>query len=773
MRNQKTRYTKLIVLATLMMVVVFSYAQENQKFSDKSVALDKRVEDLMKQMTLEEKIGQMCQYVAIEHIRETKKKMKGETLIEDDQAGLYPGMSIEKLKQLVRNGKIGSFLHVKDAKEANELQKLALESRLKIPILIGIDAIHGHALIEGSTVFPTQLGLSASWDNDLIYRVAKATAKEVRATGMHWTFSPNVDVARDPRWGRCGETFGEDPLMVSQMGVAFTQGYQGNFGGENILACAKHFIAGSEPLNGTNASTMDVSMHQLRETWLPPYKAQVDAGVYTFMAAHNELNGIPCHGNKMLLDEILRNEWGFEGFVVSDWMDIERLYLTHKVAASPNDAIKMSVDAGIDMHMHGPGYLEPLAEMVKNGLIEESRINESCRKILKAKFLIGLFDNPLNDEKSAKTILFNTEHQKLALEAARKSIVLLKNEGNLLPATHAKKILVTGPNANNHRILGDWTLSQPEENIVTPFEGIKKIFANSAVDYFDSGQSLLKPVDLVQQTAEKAKSYDLVVVVVGENSLRYENGEKTCGENIDRAGINLLGNQLELVQEIYKTNKNVVVVFVNGRPLAEPWIKENIRAVIEAWEPGAMGGTAIAEILAGKINPSGKLTMTIPYSAGQITYTYNHKPMHFFHPYIDQPSKPLWEFGFGLSYTNFSYENLKVENKELQQGKPLKLSVDVTNKGGMDGDEIVQLYIRDNYSSVTRPVKELEAYKRVAIKAGNSITVTFEIPYEQLGFYNSDLKYEVEPGDFTVMVGSSSSDKSLLKDGFKVIKPKL
>ncbi len=757
----------LACFSILMSISVFS--QNKADYLNKDLPQEERLENLMNQMTLEEKIGQMCQYVAIEHIRETKKKMKGTVLIEDDQAGMYKGMSIDDLKQLVIDGKVGSFLHVKDAKEANELQAIAMKSRLKIPLLIGIDAIHGHALIEGSTVYPTQLGLSNSWDNDLVYRVAKATAKEVRATGMHWTFSPNVDVARDPRWGRCGETFGEDPLMVTKMGVAFTKGYQGNFGKDNILACAKHFIAGSEPLNGTNASTMDVSMHQLRETWLPPYKAQVEAGVYTFMAAHNELNGVPCHGNKWLLTDVLRDEWGFDGFVVSDWLDIERLFLTQKVVASQKEAIQMSVDAGMDMHMHGPDFLEPLVELVNEGVFDEARIDESCRKILKAKFLVGLFDNPFSDEEVAKTVLFNPEHQKLALEAARKSIVLLKNENNFLPLKGANKILVTGPNANNHRLLGDWTLPQPEENIVTPFEGIKAVFTKAKVDYFDSGESLRNPIDRIQEAVEKSKDYDVVVVVVGSNSLRYDNKEKNCGENIDRANINLMGNQLELIQELYKVNKNVVVVFVNGRPLAEPWIKENIPAIIEAWEPGAKGGTALAEILAGEINPSGKLTTTIPYSVGQITATYNHKPMHFFHKYIDEPIEPLWEFGFGLSYTNFHYKNLQIENTEIEKDEPVIVSIDVENVGAVSGDEVVQIYIRDHYSTVTRPVKELKDYKRISLNPGEIKTVSFSIPFEELSYYNVEMKKVVEPGDFSVMVGSSSSDKVLKTKTFTYV----
>ena len=731
--------------------------------------VEKRVDDLMSRMTLEEKIGQMCQYVAIKHIEKTKamyKKLnKG-----NDQYGMYPGLSIQNLKDMVKKGEIGSFLHVKDVKESNELQKLAMQSRLKVPLIIGIDAIHGQAHIWGATVYPTQLSLSSTWDYDLLYEVAKETAKEVRATGMHWTFSPNVEVARDPRWGRTGETFGEDPFLITRMGVAFTKGYQGNFGPDNILACAKHFVGGGEPFNGTNAAPIDVSERQLREIWFPPYKAQVEAGVYTFMAAHNEVSGVPAHGNKWLLTNILRDEWGFNGFVVSDWMDIERIHDLHHAAETPEDAIRISVEAGMDMHMHGPGFLKPLAKMVKEGKVPEADVDRAVSKILKAKFMLGLFEKPYADENKAKKILFSKNHQATALKAAREAIILLKNDG-LLPLKGKKKILVTGPNANNDRIMGDWALKQPEENITTVYEGMKQVFANDRVDFINSGESLRHPDDSkLKAPIAKAAYYDAVVVVVGSNSLRFDNKEKNCGENIDRANITLQGNQMKLIKGIYAKNKNVIVVLVNGRPLGEKWIKENIPAVIEAWEPGAFGGQAIAEVIKGDINPSGKLTISIPYASSQINYFYNHKPSAFFHPYIDMPSKPLWYFGYGLSYTTYKYSNLKVQKSAKLGDKSFKVSVDVSNTGNMDGDEIVQLYIRDDYSSVTRPVKELKGFKREHLKKGETKTIDFDVPFDALAFYNLDMKYVVEPGTFTIMAGPSSIDKDLLKGKLTVKK---
>jgi len=753
-----------------LMMSGYVFSQQKEVYLDASMPVEKRVEDLMSRMTLEEKVGQMCQYVAIEHIKKSLEKLGGVIDESNDQYGYYPGLSIQGIRDMVRKGEIGSFLHVKNVKEANALQKLAMESRLKIPLLMGIDAIHGHAHIWGATVYPTQLSLSSTWDDDLLYEVAKETAQEVRATGMHWTFSPNVEVARDPRWGRTGETFGEDPLLISRMGVAFTKGYQGDFGPENILACAKHFVGGGEPFNGTNAAPIDVSERQLREIWFPPYKAQVEAGVYTFMAAHNEVSGVPAHGNRFLLTDVLRKEWGFDGFVVSDWMDIERIYDKHHAAESMEDAVRISVTAGIDMHMHGPGFFKPLVKLVNEGTVPQEDIDRAVGKILKAKFMLGLFENPYSDENKVREVLFSEKHRATALKAAREAIILLKNDG-LLPLKGTKKILVTGPNADNHRIMGDWALEQPEKNIITVYEGMKAVFKDVQVDYINSGESLRYPDDaLLKEPVEKASQYDAVVVVVGSNSLRYDAKEKNCGENIDRANINLQGNQLELVKRIYEKNKNVVVVFVNGRPLGEPWIKEHIPAIIEAWEPGAFGGQALAEVIKGEVNPSGKLTVTIPYSSAQLNYFYNHKPSAFFHPYIDIPHTPLWYFGEGMSYTTFEYKNLKVSPGEAKIGDTVLVSVEVTNTGKMAGDEIVQLYIRDEYSSVTRPVKELKDYKRVHIEKGETRNVVFKLPVSSLAFYDLNMNYVVEPGNFIIMAGASSKDNDLLKKNLLIKK---
>ena len=733
-------------------------------YLDPKAEINNRIDDLLSRMTLDEKIGQMCQYVAPLHIQETIERMKKNMKIKkgNDQYGLYPGIDADSLKHLVVQGRIGSFLHVKDVKEANELQRLALRSRLKIPLLIGIDAIHGHAHIYGATVYPTQLSLASTWDHKLAFEIARATAKEMRATGMHWTFSPNVELARDPRWGRTGETFGEDPVLVGRMGAEFTKGYQGDLGMNNVIACAKHFIGGGEPFNGLNAAPLDVSQRRLRNLWLRPFKEQAEAGVYTFMAAHNEISGTPAHKNKFLLTDVLRKEWGFKGFVVSDWMDIERIHNLHHAAETIDDAFVQSIEAGMDMHMHGPNFLESVEKSVKDGKLDERYIDRAVRKILRAKFMLGLFEQPIRDEQEAEKALFTPEHKQLALKAAREAIILLKNDG-ILPFKNKKKILVTGPNANNPRLLGDWALKQPEENITTVYEGMKQAFKDAKVDYINSGESLRHPDDSkLKLPIARASQYDAVLIVVGSNSLRYDINEKNCGENVDRGHINLMGNQLKLVKEIYKRNKNVVVVLINGRPLAEPWIKDNIPAIIEAWEPGCMGGQAIAEVISGDVNPSGKLTITVPYDMGQVHMVYNYLPSSFLHHYIDMPSKPLWPFGYGISYTTYKYSNLKLAPKASMKDT-LDISVDVSNTGDVDGTEIVQLYIRDDYSLSTRPVKELEDYKRVTLNKGETKTVKFRLPVEKLGYYNEELKYVVEPGTFTIMAGSSSDNKDLLK----------
>jgi beta-glucosidase len=590
----------------------------------------------------------------------------------------------------------------------------------------------------------------------------------MRATGSHWAFTPNIDVLRDPRWGRVGETFGEDPYMVGNLGASMIKGFQLNdFTGTNkVIACAKHMIAGSEPINGLNASPMDVSMRTLKEVYLPPYKKAIDAGVYSIMAAHNELNGVPCHMSSWLMTDLFRKDWGFKGFYVSDWMDIERIETLHHVASSLKEASYLAVNAGMDMHMHGVDFPEAIIELVKEGTLPISRVNEACSKILMAKFKLGLFENRFVDIEKIPENIFTPEHKFTALETARKGIVLLKNS-NLLPLNKvkkSKKILVTGPNANNQSILGDWHAVQPDENVTTIFEGIKDLGESKGYDvsFFDSGDNIRKISNKnIQNTVDASKDADYVIVVVGDNSMRYKWKDKTAGENMARAELNLAGKQLELVRSLKDINNNVIVVYVNGKPISEPWIQNNIPSIIEAWEPGNLGGKAVAEIIFGDINPSGKLPLTVPRSVGQLQMIYNHKPSQYFHKYAFEKNKPLYEFGYGLSYTKFKYSNPKILNTNFDDDSNIKVEVAVTNIGEMDGDEVVQLYIRDNVSSATRPVKELKGYKRINLKVGETKNVVFEITPESLAFYDIDMNYVVEPGTFKIMTGSSSHFKSL------------
>ena len=735
-------------------------------YLNKNYSAEKRTKDLISRMTIEEKVGQMCQYVGLNYL--DNDTLSAQEILNSDSKASYKGFLKKDIAQLVVNGKIGSFLHVLDPKESNVLQALALKSRLKIPLIIGIDAIHGNGMVKGTTIYPSPISISSTFSDTLSYLVGIQTAEEMKATGSQWAFTPNIDVLRDPRWGRVGETFGEDPLLVANMGVSMITGLQQN---NNVIACAKHFIAGSEPVNGLNSSPMDISERNLREIFLKPFKRAVDAGVYSLMTAHNELNGVPCHMNKYLIEEILRKEYNFKGFIVSDWMDIERIHTLHRVAKNLKEASYYAVDAGMDMHMHGPYFLDFVVELVKENKISEKRIDESVKKILLSKFKLGLFENPFIDISKMDENIFTESHQKTSLEIARKSVVLLKNN-NLLPIKNINKnrILVTGPNANNHAILGDWTKPQPEENVVTIFEGINNIGSDKGfeVDFYDSNSDILNISDKdILSTVEIAKDYDFVIVVVGDNSLRHLNKKKTAGENMARADLNLAGNQLKLVQELNKKAENLVVVYVNGKPIAEPWIAENINSIVETWEPGSFGGQAVGEIIFGDVNPSGKLPLTFPRSVGQLQMIYNHKPSQYFHKYAFEEISPLYPFGYGLSYSNFKYSNFKIDSL-FDQDSIINLSVLLKNDSDYDGEEVVQLYFRDSYSSVTRPVKELLSYKRIFLKSKNSEEINFQIPIKSLAFHDINMKYTVEEGNFEFMVGGSSSSKDLLLDSIHI-----
>ena len=761
----------LLTMITSVVTAVSSCAGGDAPvYLDASAPVPKRVEDLLSRMTLEEKVGQMNQFVGLEHIRKNEASLSEEDLKNNTANAFYPEFNADSVAEWTRQGLVGSFLHVLTIEEANYLQSLALQSRLAIPVIFGIDAIHGNANAPDNTVYPTNIGLASSFDTDLAYRIARETAAEMRAMNMHWTFNPNVEVARDPRWGRVGETYGEDPYLVTEMGVATVKGYQGDLSSDDVLACIKHFVGGSQPINGTNGSPTDLSERTIREVFFPPFEAGVDAGAMSLMTAHNELNGIPCHSNEWLMEEVARGEWGFKGFVVSDWMDIEHIYDLHATAENLKEAFYQSIMAGMDMHMHGVYWNEYVCELVREGRIPESRIDESVRRILDIKFRLGLFEHPYADEKTTMDVRLCDAHRQTALEAARKSIVLLKNDG-LLPLSpdRYRRVLVTGINADDHNILGDWSADQKPENVTTVLEGLKEVSPETDFVFVDQGWD---PRNMsrrqVDRAASLARTCDLNIVVAGEYMFRGRWTERTSGEDTDRSDIDLVGLQNELIEKVYASGKPTVLVLISGRPLGVEWAAEHLPALVNAWEPGMYGGQAIAEILYGKVNPSAKLAVTIPRSSGQVQMIYNHKPSQYFHPYAVTPSSPLYPFGYGLSYNDYEYSDLTIDKTEMPADGSLKASVNVTNRGTMTGDEIVELYIRDRFSQVTRPVKELKDFARITLEPGETKTVEFTISSDKLRFLDKNLKPIVEPGEFIVMAGSSSADEDLLKTSFRV-----
>ena len=748
---------------TILLLLLASLAScGKEDWRDTSLPASDRAKLLLREMTLEEKVGQMCQYVAPCYVPPGQGSPYKNIDATDENLGN------KDLADKIRRGEVGSFLHCMTTKEAIALQELAKESRLGIPLLIGIDAIHGNALIEGCTIYPTSINLASSFDPEIVEMIGTETAQEMRQKGLYWTFAPNLDVARDARWGRMGETFGEDPFLVTEMGKYSIWGLQGrdrNFDEGHVIACAKHLIAGGEPFGGLNAAPMDLSERQLREIYLPPFIAAVqDAHVGTVMAAHNEVNGIPCHGNSWLLKDLLRDELGFDGFVVSDWMDIERLHAMHHWAPDSTEAFIRSVEAGIDMHMQGDNYFEAVIGAVKSGRIPMRRIDEAAGKILEMKFAVGLFEAPM----PSMAPLENAEaHRQTALAAARESIVLLKNNG-VLPLDVVRRIFVVGPNADSQTILGDWAAPQPDSLVVTVLEGIRAEFPKAIIDTMCFGGMISNINEKgIAAARNKAAAADVCIVVAGENSQRYSAFGRTCGENCDRDDLDLPGMQEELLEAMASTGKPTILVLMTGRANSLAWAKENVDAIVNVWEPGQMGGQAVAEVLSGKVNPSGKLPVTMPRSVGQVPTVYNHKHSQYSRLFATNETGPLWPFGFGLSYSNFVYSN-----PSLFSGQPSGLaepaldalatvSITVTNEGPYDGAEVVQLYIRDEYASVTRPVKELKAFKRIFLKNGESATVTFDITPEMLQCFGAENRWSVEPGEFTIMVGSSSADEDL------------
>ncbi|MEM2792258.1 MAG: beta-glucosidase BglX [Candidatus Bathyarchaeia archaeon] len=699
-------------------------------YLDPNQPVDKRVEDLLSRMTLEEKIGQLCQYSGF----------------------------TDEYEKWIAEGRIGSLLNVFGAEETNRIQKIAVEkTRLGIPLIFGLDVIHGY-----KTIFPIPLGLASTWDPDTVKRAASIAASEARAEGIHWTFAPMVDIARDPRWGRIAEGAGEDPYLGSVMARALVEGFQGRDLSDlnTLVACPKHYVAYGGAEGGRDYNTVDISERTLREVYLPPFKAAVEAGAGTIMSAFNDLNGIPASANPFTLRKILREEWGFEGFVVSDWNAIGEL-INHGIAGDVFEAAEKALNAGVDMDMQGDVYRRTLLQLVKDGRISEDRINEAVRRILRIKFRLGLFDRPYVDPERAKYIVKCREHVEAAVEIARKSIVLLKNDGDLLPLSkNVESIAVIGPLADDKEApLGPWSCLGNPKDVVTVLEGVKsKVSPETRVLYAKGCDINGKSTEGFKEAVEVARKCKVAILVVGES-------RDMSGEAASRAFLDLPGVQEELVKAVYETGVPVVEVLMNGRPLSISWSAEHIPAIIEAWFPGIQAGYAIADVIFGDYNPGGKLPATFPRTVGQVPIYYNHKntgrppsPDRWTSKYLDIPYSPLFPFGHGLSYTKFEYSDLEISPREVEPKDIVKIKLKVKNIGSREGDEVVQLYVNDAVASVTRPVKELKGFKRITLKPGEEKTVEFTLTLEMLSFLNQEMKLVVEPGLFKVMVGSSSED---------------
>ncbi|MFV8352099.1 beta-glucosidase BglX [Flavobacterium sp. XS2P14] len=750
----------LVILSSLFILVACSKKTIQPSTSlSKNNLLDKRIDSVLRLMTLEEKVGQLNQYNGFWDIT-------GPTPKEGQAAKKY-----EDLKK----GLVGSMLNVKGVKDVKALQKIAVEqTRLGIPLLFGFDVIHGY-----KTISPIPLAEAASWDLIAIKKSAAIAAEEAAAVGLNWTFAPMVDVARDARWGRVMEGAGEDPFLGSKIAVARVQGFQGEdlAATNTILACAKHFAGYAFAESGRDYNTVDISESELQNTIFPPFKAAADAGVRTFMNSFNELNGIPATGNAYLQREVLKRDWNFDGFVVSDWGSISEM-MAHGFAKDNKHAAEIAINAGSDMDMESSAYVDHLVALVQEGKVKESLVDDAARRILKVKFELGLFDDPYKycDENRELTTVGKPEFQEVVLDMAKKSIVLLKNDKDLLPLKKTgQKIALIGALANDKTSpLGSWRIAAHDNTAISVLEGMQK-YTDNQLSYAKGADVAVGRTQFIWETkinttdksefAEAisvAKQADVVVMVLGEHGLQ-------SGEGRSRSDIGLPGVQQELLEAIYKVNPNIVLVLNNGRPLAIPWAAENIPAIVEGWHLGTQSGNAIAQVLYGDYNPSGKLPMTFPRNVGQLPLYYNYKntgrPIMnepesvFWSHYIDEKNTPLYPFGHGLSYSKFEYSNLQLSSNSFAKSGKIEVSVTIKNTGSVAGKEVVQLYIRDLIGSVTRPVKELKGFEIADLQPNETKKVVFTIDEKTIEYFTANRKWEAESGDFKVFVGGSSITK--------------
>lgn len=723
-----------------------------------------KVDKLLAKMTLEEKIGQMNQYSSFFDVTGPAPTEEG---------------YIKQRYEDIKAGRVGSMLNVRGAKAVREMQKLAVEnSRLGIPLIFAFDVIHGH-----KTVAPIPLAESASWDLEAIEKSARHAAIEASAEGLNWTFAPMVDISRDARWGRVMEGAGEDPFLGSRIAEARIKGFQGDDlkANNTIAACAKHFAGYGFAESGKDYNTADVGTSTLYNVILPPFKASADVGVKTFMNSFNELNGIPATGDKFLQRDLLKGKWNFKGFIVSDWGSIGEM-IAHGHAADGAHASELAANAGSDMDMESHLYIKELKKLVETGKVDVKHIDDAVRRILQVKFDLGLFDDPYKycNEEREKDLIYHADHRAGALDMAKKSIVLLKNEGNLLPLSKdSESIAVIGALADDKNSpLGNWRLASDDNSAVSVWEGIQKYQSKNI--QFSKGPRLINELPNFpshvkinsidrkgfDEAVALAKTSKKVIMVLGEYGYQ-------SGEGRSRADIGLPGLQQELLEAVHAVNPNIVLVLMNGRPLALPWADKHIPTILETWHLGIESGNAIAQVLYGDYNPSGKLPMTFPRNVGQVPIYYNYKntgrpgPKNevFWSHYTDETNDPLYHFGHGLSYTTFDYSDFKVEPNPIE--KSLVASVTVKNTGKYKGEEVVQLYIRDKVASVTRPVKELKGFSKLELGIGESQTLSFLLTEKELGYYNNQGEFIFETGEFDIMVGGSSQtqfSKTVLLD---------
>ncbi len=711
------------------------------------------VNSLLSKLSLDEKLGQLT--------------LQWGGPAEDNNNPETRKNSEAELLEAIRAGRCGALIGVHGAAFGNRLQRIAVEeSPHRIPLLFGNDVIHGY-----HTIFPIPLAESCSWNLQLLEQSAHNAAVEARAAGTHWTFAPMVDITHDPRWGRIAEGAGEDPLFGSMAGAARVRGFQGKnlSAPDSVLACAKHFAAYGAAEGGRDYNIADISEPTLHDIFLPPFRATVQAGVGTLMSAFNEINGVPASANETTLLTILRRNWGFRGFVVSDWTSVTEM-VHHGFAADDAEAASMSITAGVDMDMSSSSYRTHLAQAVRSGAVSESAVNEAVRNVLRMKFALGLFDHPFADPEREKKLLLCDEHRRIARDAACQSIVLLRNEAKTLPLSpEVRSIAVLGPLADNQREpLGTWAVIGKfaevipvlEKNVVTTLSGVKERVSPKTKVQFARGCDIDgKDQSGFQEAVRLAKESDAVVMIVGES-------RDMSGEAASRTSLELPGVQQQLIETVHATGKPLVVVVLSGRPLALSWIAENVSAVVQAWHLGTESGHAIADVLFGDFNPCGRLTVTVPRNVGQIPIYYNHKNTgrppsadnKFTSKYLDVPWTPLYPFGFGLTYAKFEYANLRLAKARLSIDDHLEVQVDLKNIGSRNGTEVVQLYVRDPVASLTRPVRELKAFERVNLEPGVTRTITLRVPVATLGFHNRQLRYVVEPGKFRVWVGPNAAE---------------